>query len=460
VKALRGWLALAFALALFELALDHARFRAVEQSMDAGTFRLTPSSALDAVRAYLTNDGDVRRYQAYVEAARGRPYPSFYVRSAEAWRAAFARGENARPESFPIVAPAAPLVPYRDFLVEYPPGFFLVALPPAWIAAGQHGYLVAFCALMALLLAAAVAIAERLARRLGGALAPGQLPAFAALAVIGLGVVATHRYDAAVGLALAAAGFAFAARRPIPLGLALGAAAALKGVPALVALYFAVAMARDRRWRELAVAAAIALALLAATLVPAARLAGGALSELLRYHADRPLQIESTWAALLALVARGSVAVARTFGSTNLVGGPTRFVAPLAAAGPVAAAVALAAWLWRALGRFPDGEEGDARRVRATLAAACAALAAFMALGKVFSPQYLGWLLPLGALLSLLDGRRRARLLFLGVMAATQLVYPIGYGALEALLPWACALVLVRNGLALAWAATLLDGAW
>ena len=38
----------------------------------------------------------------------------------------------------------------------------------------------------------------------------------------------------------------------------------------------------------------------------------------------------------------------------------------------------------------------------------------------------------------------------------TQVIYPIGYGALEALRPWACALVLLRNLLLLIWARVIL----
>lgn len=458
-RALWGWLALAAVVGLFDLGLEHRRFRALEQSLDEGTFRLGAASAIDAARAYLTNDGDVQRYQAYAEAARGRPYASYYVRSADEWQRAFAAPDGRRPEAWPTVTPAAPLTPWRDFLVEYPPGFFLVALPPAWLASSGRGYLLAFCTLMGLCLAAAVALGERASSRIGAPLAPGRLAGFVALAALAYGVVVTHRYDAAVGLALAVAGWAHAARRPIPLGLALGAAAALKGVPAAATLYVGLALAYERRWRELAVAAAIALALLAATVVPALRVAGDGLYDFARYHAARPLQIESTWAALLGLFARGSVSVQRSFGSTNLAGPAVRWLSPVAALGPIAAALALAGWLWRAFRLLPPGESGDGARARAALAAGCASLVAFMVLGKVFSPQYLGWILPLGAALSLVDGRRRARLLFLALMGATQLVYPIAYGALESLAPWACALLLARNAVAAAWAIAILDGA-
>jgi len=92
--------------------------------------------------------------------------------------------------------------------------------------------------------------------------------------------------------------------------------------------------------------------------------------------------------------------------------------------------------------------------------AACATLAASMALGKVFSAQYLTWLLPAGALVSLLDaGRRRRVSLWLlgGAMLLTQLDQHVFYGMLgSGPHPLMGVLFLVRNGLLLAWAVWIL----
>ena len=79
-----------------------------------------------------------------------------------------------------------------------------------------------------------------------------------------------------------------------------------------------------------------------------------------------------------------------------------------------------------------------------------------MAFGKVCSPQYLVWILPLGLGLSLEHRRRAPLVLLLALFAVTQLVYPILYGRLEALRPGVCALVLARNALLLAWSGLLL----
>jgi hypothetical protein len=194
--------------------------------------------------------------------------------------------------------------------------------------------------------------------------------------------------------------------------------------------------------------------------LPAVASAGGRLWETLRYHAARPVQIESTWGAALGLVhalAPGWVTVEKTFGSTNVAGrlGPLcNQLSTLATLLGLAGVYALA---WRRLGAV-DGDDGPARQARAriVLEASVAAFAVFIAVGKVCSPQYLVWILPLGVGLSLDDRRRAPLVLLLALLTLTQLVYPALYGRLESLRPGVCALVLARNGLLLAWAGLLL----
>jgi hypothetical protein len=446
MRSAAGWLLwLAVAFGLFDAGLPRARFRAVEQRFGAGQW---PGLG-DAIRAYVTNDGDVRRYCAYAQAARGRPYQSYFVRPAEAWRRAFAAGEPYRPDAWPTVTPDRPLVPYRDYLVEYPPGFFAAALPPAWLTADADVYVKWFAAFMALAMTGAFVLAARAVER-GGAAPPavGPVMGWAALGVLLLGVVATHRYDATVALALAASAWAVVARRPIVLGVAVGSAIALKLTPVLVVPLYAMLAVRERRGRELAAGAAAAALTILALALPSLVSAGGHLGEMLRYHADRPVQIESSWGALLGLlhaVAPGAAVVEKTFGSTNVAGPLGQVAGRLAALATVSGLLGVYVFTWR-----------RPARARTTFAATIAVFAVFIACGKVSSPQYLVWILPLGLVLSLTEGDRAGLVLFLGILALTQLIYPIRYARLEALRPGTCALVLARNVALLVWAFRLL----
>src|SRR3954468_16763453 len=66
---------------------------------------------------YLTRSYDLTRYHAYANAALGRPYLSYYVRTEAAWRKAFLAGEHVEDDASPTVTPERPLKPYRDYLV-------------------------------------------------------------------------------------------------------------------------------------------------------------------------------------------------------------------------------------------------------------------------------------------------------------------------------------------------------
>jgi hypothetical protein len=449
------WVAVAFV--IYGAGLPRERYRDVERSFNAGRW----PGLVGAVRAYVTNDGDVRRYFAYAQASRGRPYQSYFIRSADAWRQAFAAHEAYRPDEWPTITPVRPLCPYRDYLVEYPPGFFAVALPPAWLAHDDPDrYVKLFEGFMALLLTGAFVLVVTTLRRVGAGRVPRSALAWAALATFLLGVVATHRYDAAVALALVVALSALAADRPLGAGVALGIAIALKGTPALAFPVVALHALRERRHRELATATLAMLATTALIFLPAVASAGGRLFETLRYHAARPVQIESTWGAALGLVhafAPAWVTVEKTFGSTNVAGRLGPLANQLSTLATLAGLLAVYIFTWRRLAAV-DGDDPPDRDARARIAleSAAATFAVFIALGKVCSPQYLVWLLPLGVGLSLDDRRRSPLILLLALSGLTQLVYPVLYGRLESLRPGVCALVLLRNGLLLAWAGMLL----
>ncbi len=146
--------------------------------------------------------------------------------------------------------PARPLVPYRDFLVEYPPAFFLFALPPALVAHGVDTYATLFAALMGVLLTAALALLADVVRKI----APGAvgerssvLVVYAAASALAIGPVLIRRYDPVVSLSLALVVWGCITKRAWGLGLGLGLGIAAKGMPLLlVPLLFAYLLAENR----------------------------------------------------------------------------------------------------------------------------------------------------------------------------------------------------------------------
>ena len=327
-------------------------------------------------------------------------------------------------------------IPYRDFSLEYPPGFLLPALAPDATAQADdfESYKHAFDRWMAgagvvliLLAAAALAALRAEPKHFAGALG------FMAISPLLLGNVMLSRFDLWVA-ALAIGGVAaLLTGRERTGGAALGAAIATKIWPAVLVPLALVWIWRRRgrsaslRWLALVAAAS------AAFFLPFAALGPGGLGHSFGLQIDRPLQIESFGSTLLIAahhVGGLAVSVNSGFGSQNLVAHGATAMADVS--GPLQL-LALCA-IWVAFAR------GPARADRFVTAAA-AAVAVFIAFGKVFSPQYLVWLIPFVPL-----ARSRLASLLLGVaLVATQFYFPAHYPDLVNLESWAGWLLLARN---------------
>ena len=413
-----------------------------------------------------TDDDDLSRYLAYASATLGRPYQPFYVRPLAGWTASQpekpSEPDPDDPRQTPPHHPGRPLLPYRDFSVEYPPGFFLLALPPALLGLDLDGYRLVFSLWMALLLTVALLAAVRIGRVLRPATESSPV-AVAAVLALALGTVAVRRFDAIVSLSLCLFLDGCLRRRPVVSGLALGVGVVTKLVPVLVVPVALVYWGALRRWRELWLTALTAAAVSLAVGVPFVRAAGEHLLDLVRYHGQRPLEVESTGAALLTLGRLFDPASAwrvASYGSDNVVGPADRFLLPLAGIAPLLAIAGIVVWSVVQTRRALRREDGERLSGEVLVRAACATLAASMTLGKVFSAQYLAWLLPAGALVSVLDGGRRRRIalgLLGGAMLLTQLNQHLFFGLLgQGPHPLMGALFLLRNGLLMAWAVWIL----
>ena len=329
-------------------------------------------------------------------------------------------------------------VPYRDFAVEYPPGALPVFAIPALGDPSSETFRVRFEALMAffgqaMIVALAVALVALGASRrwlLAGL-------AFAALAPVLLGPVVLSRFDLWPAALTAAALCALVTGR-FRLGhVALGLAVAAKLYPVVLApLSVAYVWKREGR-REALVCAGLMLAVVAVVFAPFVAVAPGGVWESLWNQVSRPLQIESLGAGVLLVahhVFGTGVTMETSHGSQNLAGTAPEVLAMLLTV--LQAAALLATWILFA--------RGPATRER-LLYASAAALVAFIALGKVLSPQFLIWLIPV---IPLVAGRRGliASALLAAALVVTQLWFPyrywdlaLNFGTLEA---W---LVLLRD---------------
>jgi uncharacterized membrane protein len=313
-------------------------------------------------------------------------------------------------------------VPYRDFDIEYPPAALPAFVIPALAANGPtdgNGYRRVFEVLMvacglAALMATTLSLGALGARRLGAAAAL----AFVALSPLALGSVERSRFDlwpaALTALALAAV-----LRGRSRLGAAvLGLAAAAKIYPLVLVPLLAVWVWRREGRRAALAALGVLAAALATCFAPFVLLAPGGVVSSLHGQFSRPLQIESLGAAALVAFSHlggSALTVVTSHGSQNIAG---RTAVAAATVSSAIQALALLA-IWIAFARGPMRREQLVR-------SSAAAVVAFVAFGKVLSPQYLIWLVPL---VPLVRDRRglAATAVLAGAAVMTQAWFPFRY---------------------------------
>ena len=341
-------------------------------------------------------------------------------------------------------------VPYRDFQLEYPPGALPVFALPGLAQPGhgqdvKPGFRRTFETLMWVCGAAALCAMAFVLQELGGAIFAPLV--FAAVAPLALGSVILSRFDLwpAVLTALALAALASARFRLGHVLLGLGTAA--KFYPAVL-LPLAVAYAWKRRGRrEALIALALAVGACALVFLPFVILASGGVWHSVDVQLRRPLQVESLGAAFLLAAhhAFGTAVTGETsHGSQNLAGTSANVIGALAS-GLQACALA---WIWITFART---RATAAAFVRASAAALCA----FVAFGKVLSPQFLIWLIPV---VPLVRGRRGlwASALLLAALVLTQVWFPSRYFRLALHFETGLSWVLLARDLVLVALASLL----
>ncbi|HEV3376508.1 MAG TPA: glycosyltransferase 87 family protein, partial [Thermoleophilaceae bacterium] len=276
-------------------------------------------------------------------------------------------------------------LPYRDVFLEYPP----LAAPaiglPGLIGTGEEVFRAAYAGWTLLLAAAVVLLCGALAARTGGN--PRRALIAAALMPLLCGALVRTHFDLAPVALLLGALLLLVAGRPRSGMAVLGLAAMTKGFP-LVAAPVALAWLATRVDRRTLLQSAVAL--LAALAVPAAAavaISPGGAWEAVEYHLERPVQLESlpaTGVLLLDELGAGEAQSVKSHRSDGLEH-PAADALTLLCLGVMLSLIAIAA-----------ARAGGTSR---QLVLACLiAVAAFATLGKVLSPQYMLWLLPLGAL--------------------------------------------------------------
>lgn len=334
-------------------------------------------------------------------------------------------------------------LPYWNFGFEYPP---LAALP-LWLGGlrgtGEAAYAVTFGVLMA----GCALVGQQLTARLAGAAhgasaavsgacaASAARPVAAArggfahadprngvvvawllaLAPIVIGASVRTHFDAfPIAIAIGAL-LLFARDRPL-LGFALlGVGTMTKLFPGLLAVIaFAWLLGRGERRTAMHGAAIFAVVVLAISLP----FASHGYVDSYTFHIDRPVQIESSPATVLFALGGSQVTGTNLrpdrFKSNGLAGGHADAVERLFTLLLIASLIGIVALAPRR------------RDTQHLVMCGFAALLAFVALGKVLSPQYVIWLAPFAAL-AWVWGRRAVALLVAAAIVLTHVEFPSRY---------------------------------
>ena len=296
---------------------------------------------------------------------------------------------------------------------------------------GEEVFRAAFAGWTLLLAAAVVLLCGALAARTGGD-ARRALLAAALMPLLCGALVRTHFDLAAVALLLGAL-LLLASGRPRSGMAVLGLAAMTKGFPLVVAPVALAWLATRVDRRMLLQSAAALLAALALPAAAAVAMSPSGAWDAVEYHLERPVQVESLPASgLLLLDGLGagdadSVNSHRSDGLEHPAGGALALIG---------LAVMLSVIVFAAA-RAPGGP-------RQLVLASLTAVAAFAALGKVISPQYMLWLVPLGALAFSWRLHALAAATAAGAVL-TQLEFPVRYFDLVDREPLPVAVIAVRN---------------
>ena len=312
-------------------------------------------------------------------------------------------------------------VPYRDFGLEYPPAALPVFVIPSLLThegnfdgyrSGFEGEMLALGGLAILFVLSMLLRLDASPLRLTLALG------LAAAAPLLLGSVVLSRFDLWPAALTAGALAAFLAGRDRLGSGVLGVAFAAKLYPLLLLPLALTWVWRRRGARAAGICAAVFAAAALVCFLPFVALSPHGVWDALTRQTDRPLQIETLGAGVLLVlhqVAGIGLTMRSGHGSQNLAGAGPDALATIQTVLQLAAIAAVWVWFWR-------GPADRERLVRGVAAVVCA----FVAFGKVLSPQFLIWLVPL---VPLVRGRRglAAGTLLAIALVLTQLWFPYRY---------------------------------
>lgn len=282
-------------------------------------------------------------------------------------------------------------MPYSGFGFEYPPLAIVLMAIPALVSWDLGSYRLASAAMAYVALLVAARALDRFSDDMVGTRWQSRLLILLTVGFCSYFLIARNDIYATVMAVVAVR--LFQTGRPVAASAAAAAGAMVKFYPAVLVLPMLCILAERRDWRSAVLSVASAAAVCLVVEAPFLVADPGTAFSYLTYHSDRGIQVESVAAGILLVYGRlfpGEIAVVSSYGSHNLSGALPDAVSPYMNAVLAAAVLAFVAVMAVRIRR----SGADARRQSALLGAVCAAtVMLFICFSKVYSAQYLVWIM-------------------------------------------------------------------
>jgi len=333
---------------------------------------------------------------------------------------------------------ASGLLPYRDFTLEYPPLSLIFFGLPRVITSSDALYTKVFQFELLVFDIIGLVLIFDIARRLGEA--PWKALSIYTLAVLAVGPIIIQTFDIIPAVMTLAAIYLFWLEKHNASWAVLALGTLTKIYPIVIAPIFFIIYFKNRQFKQMRNGAVTFLAVCVITILPFIILGSGSILNLVSYHTQRGVQIESTYSAIVLVLAKlglTSVTAGYSFGSLNIVN-PTAAV--LAKFSTYIMVVSLLIVYWFIYRQVKPGKSQFTRLG----AYALLTLATTMATSKILSPQYFVWLIPI---FPFICGRWRTPILaiFILIGGLTYDIFPLHYPELQNIQATAVAILVARD---------------
>ena len=276
-------------------------------------------------------------------------------------------------------------------VTEYPPFALVFMIIPRLFASTPFSYNIAYVVEVFVFFMIGLVFISKLAARFGKDEKKAML-AYSVLMLLMFEFV-VDRYDIFPVVITLISFYCFTTKRYVWAFALLSIATLTKLYPAVLFPIFLIPFLMDRKWMDALKGTAAFVVTALTIVVPILLIEPDMIMHFLEYHSDRPLHIESTAASFIypfAMIGMTDVWIEYSFGSDNLLGAWPDAVAPFLSPLMLMLIIVSCIMFGYLYKKNNDEKERDVLLGIAILIV----LMIFMIFGKVFSSQYLMWIIP------------------------------------------------------------------